>query len=145
MMMALGMFVFSLHTLTYQELQRQTEWRHPSTSRVGARPARQYVGPGEDTISLPGVLLPQLAGSRLSLDVLREMANTGRAWVLVDGTGRVYGAWVIDRVTEGQSLFFRDGAPRRIEFTISLARVDEGIVDVANMLGDLATGFGGLA
>lgn len=145
MMMALGMFVFSLHTLAYQELQRQTEWRHPSTSRVGARPARQYIGPGEDTISLPGVLLPQLAGSRLSLDVLREMAGTGRAWVLVDGTGRVYGAWIIDRIIEGQSLFFRDGAPRRIEFTVSLARVDEGIVDVANALGDLATGFGGMA
>lgn len=145
MMMALGMFVFSLHTLAYQDLQRQTEWRHPSTSRVGARPGRQYIGPGDDTISLPGVLLPQLAGSRLSLDVLREMANTGRAWVLVDGTGRVYGAWVIDRITEGQSLFFKDGAPRRTEFTVSLVRVDEGIVDVANMLGDLATGFGGIA
>ena len=40
MMMALGMFVFSLETLAYQELQRQTDWRHPSSPRVGVQPAR---------------------------------------------------------------------------------------------------------
>jgi phage protein U len=35
MMMALGLFVFSLRTASYQELQRVTNWRHPSNSRVG--------------------------------------------------------------------------------------------------------------
>ena len=31
MMMTLGMFVFGLPTLAYQELQRTTEWRHASS------------------------------------------------------------------------------------------------------------------
>ena len=39
MMMALGFFVFSLHTAAYQELQRQLAWRHASVPRVGDRPA----------------------------------------------------------------------------------------------------------
>ena len=60
MMMALGMFVFSLPTLAYQDLQRQTSWRHPSSSRVGSRPARQFTGAGDDTITLSGLLLPEL-------------------------------------------------------------------------------------
>ncbi|MDB0554464.1 oxidoreductase, partial [Ralstonia solanacearum] len=30
MMMALGLFVFSLDTAPYQEFQRQVGWRHPS-------------------------------------------------------------------------------------------------------------------
>jgi len=38
MMMALGMFVFSLRTAAYQELQRQTDWRHASNNRIGAAP-----------------------------------------------------------------------------------------------------------
>ena len=80
MMMALGMFVFSLETLAYQEFQRQTDWRHGSTSRIGTNPARQYLGRGEDSITLPGVLLPGLVGSPLSLDTLRMMADTGKAW-----------------------------------------------------------------
>jgi len=144
MMMALGLFVFSLETLAYQELQRQTEWRHPSSARVGARAAHQYVGPGADQITLPGVLLPQLAGTRLSLDILREMANTGRAWILIDGTGRIYGTFIIERITEGQSLFFRDGAPRRIEFSLSLTRVDNDRIDTAPALGNLEISLGGL-
>jgi len=130
MMMALGMFIFSLETLAYQEFQRQTEWRHGSTSRIGTNPARQYLGRGDDSITLPGVLLPALAGTVLSLDALRYMADTGKAWPLVEGTGRIYGAWVIESLSETRTLFFSDGAARRIEFTIKLTRIDDGRVDL---------------
>lgn len=130
MMMALGMFVFSLETLAYQEFQRQTEWRHGSTSRIGTNPARQYLGRGDDSITLPGVLLPTLAGSQLSLDALRTMADTGKAWPLVEGTGKIYGTWIIESLSETRTLFFRDGQARRIEFTLSLKRIDDGRVDL---------------
>lgn len=130
MMMALGMFVFSLPTLAYQELQRQTDWRHPSNSRVGTNPARQFAGRGDDAITLPGIILPELAGSVLSLDALRMMADTGKAWPLVEGTGRILGIWVIESITETKTLFFPDGAARRIEFSISLKRIDDGKVDM---------------
>jgi len=130
MMMALGMFVFSLETLAYQEFQRQTEWRHGSTSRIGTNPARQYLGRGDDSITLPGVLLPALAGSQLSLDALRTMADTGKAWPLVEGTGKIYGTWIIESLSETRTLFFRDGQARRIEFTLTLKRIDDGRVDL---------------
>jgi len=130
MMMALGMFVFSLETLAYQEFQRQTEWRHGSTSRIGTNPARQYLGRGDDSITLPGVLLPALAGSQLSLDSLRTMADTGKAWPLVEGTGKIYGTWIIESLSETRTLFFRDGQARRIEFTLALKRIDDGRVDL---------------
>ena len=130
MMMALGMFIFSLETLVYQELQRQTDWRHGSTSRIGTNPARQFLGRGEDTITLPGVLIPGLAGAQVSLDTLRFMADTGKAWPLVEGTGRIYGVWVIESISETRTLFFRDGAARRIEFTLVLKRIDDGRVDL---------------
>lgn len=138
MMLALGMFVFSLHTLAYQQLQRQTDWRHASNSRIGAPPARQFLGRGEDDITLPGVLLPELAGSMLSLDEIRVMANTGRAWPLVEGTGRVYGLYVIESLSETRTLFFQDGTARRIEFSLTLKRVDDGRVD---LMGAATTGF----
>lgn len=130
MMMALGMFVFSLNTLAYQELQRQTDWRHPTTSRIGAQPARQYLGRGEDQLTLQGLLLPELAGTPLSLDALREMADTGAAWPLVEGTGRILGLWVIDSISDTRTLFFPDGAARRIEFNLTLKRIDDGRVDL---------------
>ena len=130
MMLALGMFVFSLSTLAYQELQRQTEWRHPSNSRVGAAPARQFVGRGEDIITLPGIIFPELAGTTLSLDALRLMANTGKAWPMIEGSGRIYGLWVIESLSETKTVFFRDGTPRRIEFTLTLKRIDDDQLDL---------------
>jgi phage protein U len=140
MLMALGQFVFQLPDLAYQELRRSTAWRHPSNSRVGAREARQYVGPGEDTITLSGVLVPEIAGKRLSLSTLRTMADTGDAFALVDGTGNVLGAWVIDHLQEGATHFTQDGIPRRTEFTISLARTDDGRVQSAPPGNDNLTG-----
>ncbi|KAA8739137.1 phage tail protein [Pseudomonas koreensis] len=130
MMLALGMFVFSLSTAAYQELQRQTEWRHASSNRVGASPARQFVGRGDDSITLPGIILPELAGSALSLDALRLMANTGKAWPMVEGSGRIYGLWIIESLSETKTIFFRDGTPRRIEFTLSLKRIDDDRIDL---------------
>ncbi|WP_336873908.1 phage tail protein [Pseudomonas juntendi] len=130
MMLALGMFIFSLPTLAYQQLQRQTDWRHAANSRIGAQPARQFLGRGEDDFALPGVLLPELAGSMMSLDEIRAMANTGKAWALVEGTGRVYGLFVIESLSETRSVFFQDGTARRIEFSLTLKRVDDGRVDL---------------
>ncbi|WP_435605880.1 phage tail protein [Pseudomonas knackmussii] len=143
MMMALGMFVFSLSTAAYQELQQQTEWRHPTTSRIGAQPARQFLGRGEDSITLPGVLLPELAGTLLSLDALRAMANTGKAWPLVEGNGRIRGLWVIERMSETRTLFFSDGTPRRIEFSLELSRTASARRRRASSLGPPTRASGG--
>lgn len=138
MMMVLGLFVFGLETLAYEQFQRQTQWRHASISRVGAQPARQFTGRGDDTLTLPGVLVPGLAGTTLSLDTLRFMADTGKAWPLVEGTGRLYGAWVIESLQETRTLFFRDGAARRIEFSLTLQRIDDGKVDALGAALDVA-------
>ena len=124
-MMALGQFVFSLPTLAYNEFRRSSAWRHPSNSRVGVKPARQSVGPGNDTITLSGVLAPEFKGSTRTLLQLREMANSGKAWALVSGAGEVFGAWVIENLTETRTVLMDNGAPRRIEFELQLAAVDD--------------------
>lgn len=128
MMMALGQFVFSLPTLAYQQLQRQRNWRHAGTSRVGARAANQFLGPGDDTINLQGTVLPEF-GNRAGLVDIAKMADSGAAWALVDGQGAVYGQWVITDLSEDGTLFDRNGHPKRLAFTIALKRVDDDRVD----------------
>lgn len=125
MMMSLGMFVFSLPTLAYQDLARKTAWRHAESTRVGARAASQFVGPGADTITLGGLLVPDVAGTRASISELREMGDQGEAWPLVDGTGAVLGAWRIDDLSETQTIFFEDGVPRKTDFSLTITQVDE--------------------
>jgi len=129
MMMSLGQFVFSLNTLAYQDLQRQTSWRHAANSRVGARPARQFVGPGDDTITLSGMVAMEFSNGIASLDEIRTMADAGKAWPLVDGAGYVYGQWVIEGLNTTNTLFMSNGVPRRVEFQLSLTRVDDNRTD----------------
>lgn len=137
MMMSLGMFVFGLPTLAYQDMQRQTSWRHPGNSRVGPRQAYQYVGPGDDTITLSGVLVPELMGRAASIDELRRMGDAGAAWPLVSGTGEVFGAFVIENVSETGTHHIDNGRARRIEFQLQLKRVDDQRGGVAIGVGSL--------
>lgn len=125
MMMSLGLFLFALPTLAYQELQRRTDFRHVRQARVGARDAAQYVGVGDETIALSGAAMAELQDGQASLDQLRAMALTGAAWSLVDGTGRAYGAWVITGLDERHKAFHADGSARQIDFGIDLLRVDD--------------------
>ncbi len=125
MMMTLGFFVFSRLTVPYQTSQHDMVWRHPTNNRIGARPTAQFLGVGDETLTLSGVLLPELTGGELSLDVLRQMADTGKAYPLIEGRGTVTGFFVIEKISKGRSEFFSDGAARRIEFSLDLKRVDE--------------------
>lgn len=133
-MMALGLFVFGLDTAPYQQLHRQSNWRHPSTSLVGKRPARQFLGPGDESITLSGTLYPEITGGKVSLAMLRYMAETGKAWPLLEGTGYFYGLFAIEDISETSSLFFPDGAARKIDFNLKLVRVDGDVPDIVGIV-----------
>ncbi|MCC8364985.1 phage tail protein [Xenorhabdus sp. PB61.4] len=127
MMMIYGMFVFMLKTTPYQSLNRTMDWRHVKNDRVGKSAKWQYAGPGEDSITLNGMLYPEVTGGDISLEVLRTMAFSAKPWPLIEGTGMIYGMFVIDSLTESRTEFFANGKAKRIEFTLSLKRVSEDI------------------
>lgn len=125
MFLALGTFVFGMDTLPYQQLQRSLSWRHPTTDRVGARAARQFLGVGDESVRIQGVLAPEVAGDVVSLAVLEQMANDGDPYPLVNGAGAVLGVFVITAMDQTGTYFYPDGSPRRIEFSLTLDRTDD--------------------
>ncbi len=145
MMLALGMFVFMRQTLPYQTMQRDADYRWPPNSRVGKRDAFQFLGVGEEKITLSGMLYPELTGGKLTMTTVRLMAEEGRAWPLLDGTGTIYGMYVINNVSESGSVFFPDGTPRKIDFTLSLTRVDESLAALYGDIGKQAESLIGKA
>lgn len=144
-MLALGMFVFMRQTLPHQTLQRDAEYRWPSNSRVGKRDSFQFLGPGEEKTTLAGTLYPELTGGKLTMTAIRLMADQGRAWPLLDGTGTIYGMYVINNISETGSLFFADGTPRKIDFTLTLTRVDESLAALYGDIGEQAKSLIGKA
>ncbi|CAM3520122.1 oxidoreductase [Rouxiella silvae] len=127
MMMAYGMFVFMLKTAPYQSLEQDTSWRHVKNDRIGKSASWQYIGTGEDNITLTGTLYPEVTGGDVSLSVLRTMAYGGKPWPLVEGTGTIYGMFVITNIREIRTEFMKDGKAQKIEFTLSLKKVSEDI------------------
>ena len=59
MMMIYGMFVFELRTLPHQQLQQNKSWRHVKNERINRSASWQYIGAGDDSIVLSGVLYPE--------------------------------------------------------------------------------------
>ncbi|APD12632.1 phage tail protein [Pandoraea sputorum] len=152
MMMAYGLFVFTLSTVSYQELSRQLNWRYAANPRIGLRPDRQFLGPDEEPITMRGTLLPELTGGRMSLKMLETLGSQGKAWPLLEGTGNIYGIYTLESLETTSTLFFDNGAPRRIEFTATFKRTDNydlrllGLATglLGGMAGDLLGSVGGL-
>ncbi|HCI6475704.1 TPA: phage tail protein [Klebsiella quasipneumoniae subsp. quasipneumoniae] len=127
MMMVFGLFVFELRTLPYQQLQLSRHWRHFKNDHVGQSAKWQYVGAGENQLTLGGLLYPEITGGNLSLGAVSTMAYTGLAWPIIDGIGSNYGMYVITGLQETHQEFDRYDKAKKIEFTLSLQRVDEYI------------------
>ena len=88
------------------------------------------MGPGEDTITLQGVISVELTDNLDVLDDLRELANEGKPQALVEGTGRVYGGYVLVSLNETRKELFSDGTPRLIEFQLQLERDEDNNAEV---------------
>ncbi|AVY97606.1 phage tail protein [Lelliottia nimipressuralis] len=134
MLMVLGLFVFERRTLPYQSMQYTKDYRWASNNRIGKSPAYQFLGEGETTRTLSGTLYPEITGGNLSLLAIELMANEGRAWPLIDGSGMIHGMYVVEKVTHTHTDLYSDGSARKIEFNLTLKRVDESLVV---MYGDL--------
>ncbi len=138
-MLILGVFPFSVNTAAYQQLQRNTSYKWASQERLGHRtlkhfgiggPGYHFIGPGEESISLNGSIYPQYSGmiGRLSLSVLRLQADAGIALPLISFGGLLLGRYIVEQIQETNTLFFEDGAPRKIDFTLSLKRYNEDLL-----------------
>lgn len=123
--LSLGKFQFGIFAAAYQELVREVEYRWPTQDRFGQKPVAQYVGPGNETIRIPGVIYPEYRGGLSQIDDMRKLAGKGLPQTLIDGRGNVLGKWAIERIEERQTVFAAFGVPRKQEFTLTLKHVED--------------------
>lgn len=134
MMMILGMFIFKRRTLPFQTMTQESTYRWAAGSRIGTRPAQQFLGVGEENITLQGELRPEITGGAPALAALMDIAEAGQAWPLLNGEGFLYGMFVIENINGVHADLLENGTARKINFTLKLKRVDESR---SAMFGDL--------
>ena len=135
-MLALGPFRFEMGHATYQSLAVSQSWRWPEQARIGREPALQFTGREPAEIRLQGVLFPGFDAGLAQVEEMRELADRGEPLQLVDGLGRVWGAWVIVEVGDTRSVLMDDGQPRRIAFELKLKSYGED-----NIVTDISGGW----
>lgn len=122
-LMALGLFVFDAQkTVAPQSINRQSGFDYASAKPIGSAPFYQFMGEGAESLSLSGDLYPSFTGGKFNLTILRNMAKTGKAYILMTGYGEVLGHYIIQSLMESQSQFFNDGAAQKISFSLELKR-----------------------
>lgn len=129
----LGMFVFRMQSIPFQSYDRNQGWRHPHQSVVGGLPPSQFTGADPEEITLSCELRPEITGNEQSIADLREMADTGKPYPFILGTGRVLGSYVITSIQESASQLNHDGSARAIAFTLNLKKVSDVALGVEGM------------
>lgn len=127
-MARLGSFMFGIDTAAFQELQRVSSYRWQSKERIGRKPAQQNTGQGADTISLSGVIYPHYRGGLGQISQLRDQAANGDPLPLIyasETVGQYLGRWCVTSIEETRTVFFDNGTPRKIEFSLSLVEYGE--------------------
>lgn len=119
-LLQLGEFSFCVTMAVHQELSRNTDYDWQSQRRLMRVPARQYIGEGDDSITLPGVIYCEYMGGVGQMDVIRAMAKKGDPYLLIDGMGQLLGEYCILSVSEKGTDFDENGQPRKIEFSVNL-------------------------
>ncbi len=125
-MLKLGDYTFGIETAAYQKLTRLAEYRWARQDIIDNRPGYQFMGPGEETIKLPGVIYPHYRGGLGQVQSMRQVAIEGAPMLLIDSLGHIYGRWVIRRVEERTSDYLAGGVPRKIQFDLEIVYIDDG-------------------
>nr|BDD44926.1 oxidoreductase [Coxiellaceae bacterium] len=120
MMLSLGSYQFSVSTTSYQQLQRTSGVKWVATPRLNTTPALQVTGLAASTLKLDGVVYPKSTLPLSILSALRTEAQQRTPHWLVDGTGKVWGQWVIQQLQETHTVFCSNGQPRKITFALQL-------------------------
>lgn len=116
----LGPFMFSTSTAAPSNWHRSSDYSWAAQVRLGRDVGRQFVGKGNDSITINGLIYTGFRGGVAQVEYLRTMAAQGLPMPLVDGRGVVWGQWCIVNVTEDADNFRTDGTPRRMRYSITL-------------------------
>ncbi len=94
-----GPHVFTVGSMSYEELRQTAQGRWEKHPIIGRRPAGQYVGPGEEPLTVRGTVYPLSMGGSEDAQVQAVLADcsSGRVYSLVTANGDIMGSYRLER------------------------------------------------
>jgi phage protein U len=105
---------------------------------LGRLPAREFVGEGDETLTLKGQVLPSKLGGLSSIEALHGMRRQGERTFVMRGDGRVMGWYAVEHISEQHEMLGPNGVGQVVKHEVKLIMVDPPGSDAgAGIIGDL--------
>ncbi|CAI1717226.1 phage tail protein [Serratia quinivorans] len=157
-LMMWGDFIFQLSTLAYSKLSLSDVWTWAAQGRIGKPDLLQYTGKKRPTLKFdcelyatlinPSLLTMALTKYGLINDVsddpveqLRLQASMKTPLMLVAGTGKVMGFWVMTELSQVMDEFRPNSQAKHQTITLSLQYYGERLADGQTVPDTLSLGF----
>ena len=127
-LMAWGPFQFETGAAAYEELRHRASSRWERHDIIGRRPAGQYLGPGEETVSLRGTVFPDVtgAGSAATITALLAAAQRKEVYTLLSSDGTIIGPFRLEKAERIGSFIDPAGAPLKLTYDLDFCAHDDG-------------------
>ncbi|MEN5300256.1 phage tail protein [Brucella sp. TWI559] len=123
MLYMLGTLSIDTRPFSIDDMQRTASADIASKALIGAFPAKEFTGEGDDEITLSGQLLPTKIGGLDELEMAHEMRRSGTKFPLQRGDGTRLGWFAITRITESHTDLTRNGVGFVVKHTIVMTKV----------------------
>nr|WP_210259488.1 phage tail protein [Devosia sp. 1635] len=148
--MGSGVVLYSIGSLTLDtrpfsvdDVARSAAADFATKPLMGSLPGREFMGEGDDKITLSGQLLPFKTGGLTELEVAHGFRRSGQRLPVMRGDGKMFGWFAIESIQENHSDLMRDGVGFVVKHTISLVKVGpEGASP--NIIGSILSLFGAM-
>jgi len=118
----IGGVPLGLNHASVEGFDRKKGYRWPAQPRVARPEALQFVGAGAETITVKGYIHPHFKGDAQHMEQIHQLADAGIPYIVLTGTGKVFGKYAITDVSENFKELMDDGRPKRVDYSITLTR-----------------------
>ncbi|WP_224825583.1 phage tail protein [Cognatishimia sp. MH4019] len=128
MLFALGPFFITLTTQALERLEDREGARIATMDRAGTMPTKQFLGPGDRTITLDAVIYKEVLspGGPAQIELMRLWMRTGRRLPLISRSGHFYGFYLIEELAAEKTHVLPNGTFQKITTQITLTRAPAG-------------------
>lgn len=122
MLYMIGTLALDTRPFNVDEMSRDADASIVAKPLIGAFPAKEFTGEGEDDITLSGQLLPSKIGGLSELEIAHQMRRDGARFPLMRGDGTRLGWYAITRISERHRDLGRDGVGFTVQVSISMTK-----------------------
>lgn len=123
MLYQIGSQTLDTRPFNADEMTRSASADFAAKALIGTLPGREFMGEGDDKLTLSGQILPFKVGGLTELEVLHGFRQSGQRLPVMRGDGKMFGWFAIESISESHRDLMKDGVGFRVMHTISLIKV----------------------